>query len=284
MNPFPALAAALALMLAPAATAQEKPGPFAGGRMVGMGSSFAAGSGFGPLKPDTPQRCGRSIDNYATLVAEQLRMLLVDVSCGGSTSAHVLGPWNELPPQIDAVTPDTALVTITVGGNDIGYVGYLIAESCKVRGADKLGAAFASCPDVPVPGEEAYFALENNLMAIAAEVRRRAPKARLVFVQYLAMVPQFECSEVPLSPEAARNARAIAERLVQVTERAARQAGATVIDLTQPVRKRLPCGGPTAWVAGWPAGYAPGDTFPWHPTRVGHNAIAQEIVKKLGAK
>jgi lysophospholipase L1-like esterase len=275
-------AATLSLALAPAATAQDKPGPFAGGRMVGLGSSFAAGSGFGPLKPDTPQRCGRSIDNYATLVAEKLRMLLVDVACGGATTAHVLGPWNELPPQIDAVTADTALVTITVGGNDIGYVGYLIAQSCKVRGPIALGAAGTTCPEVPVPGEETWFRLENNLKAIAGEVRRRAPQARLVFVQYLGMVPTFECAESPLSPEAAREARAIATRLAQVTERAARQSGAMVIDLTQPARKRLPCGGPTAWVAGWPAGYKQGDTFPWHPTRVGHDAIAQEIVKQLG--
>ncbi len=286
MKPFAALASAaamLSLALAPAA-AQEKPGPFAGGRMVGLGSSFAAGSGFGPLKPDTPQRCGRSIDNYATLVAEKLRMLLVDVSCGGATSAHVLGPWNELPPQIDAVTPDTALVTITVGGNDIGYVGYLIAESCKVRGPILLGAAGTTCPEVPVPGDEAYFALENNLVAIAEEVRRRAPNAKLVFVQYLAMVPTFDCAEVPLSAEAARNARSIADRLTQVTARVASQSRAMLVDMTQPARKRLPCGGSTAWVAGWPAGYKSGDTFPWHPTRVGHDAIAQEIVKLLGGQ
>ncbi len=279
-----ALLLTLALALAPAATAQDNLGPLAGGRMVGMGSSFAAGSGFGPLKPDTPMRCGRSIDNYATLVAEELRMLLVDVACGGATSEHVLGPWNELPPQIDAVTPDTALVTITVGGNDIGYVGYLIAESCKVRGPIALGAAGTVCPVVPVPGDDAYFKLENNLRAIAAEVRKRAPRAKLVFVQYLAMVPSFECAEVPLSPEAAKNARAISVRLAQVTERAAKGTGAVVIDMTQAARKRLPCGGATAWVAGWPAGFKPGDTFPWHPTRVGHAAVAQEIVKAIGGK
>lgn len=274
-------AAMLALALCPAA-AQDKPGPLAGGRYVSMGSSFAAGSGFGAIKPDTPARCGRAVDNYATLLAEKLRMLLVDVSCGGATTANVLGPWNELPPQLDAVTPDTALVTITVGGNDIGYVGYLIAESCKVRGPILLGAAGTTCPEVPVPGDEAYFALENNLKAIGDEVHRRAPRARLVFVQYLAMVPSFACDEAPLSPEAARNARAIATRLAQVTARAASQSRAMLVDLTQPVRKRLPCGGPTAWVAGWPAGYKPGDTFPWHPTRVGHDAIAQEMAKQLG--
>lgn len=277
-------AAALSLALAPAAAAQDNPGPLAGARYVGMGSSFAAGSGFGPIKSDTPARCGRSIDNYATLLAEELRMLLVDVSCGGATTAHVLGPWNELPPQIDAVTPDTALVTITVGGNDIGYVGYLIAESCKVRGPILLGSAGTVCPEARIPGDEAYFKLENDLKAIADEVRKRAPSAKLVFVQYLPMVTPFACDEVPLSPEASRNARAIATRLAQVTARVAGQSGAKVIDLAGATKKRLPCGGPTAWVAGWPADYKPGATFPWHPTRLGHGAIAQEIAKRLSAK
>ena len=98
------------------------------------------------------------------------------------------------------------------------------------------------------------------------------------------MVPPLECSEVPLSPEAAKNARAIATRLAQVTQRAASQSGAAVIDMTKTARKRLPCGGATAWVAGWPAGYKAGDTFPWHPTRTGHAAVAQEIVKALGGR
>jgi len=100
-------------------------------RYVAMGSSFAAGSGFGPIKPGTPQRCGRSTENYAAVLAAQLDLALIDVACGGSTTVHVLGPWNELPPQIDAVTAETALVTITIGGNDIGYVGYLLGQSCQ---------------------------------------------------------------------------------------------------------------------------------------------------------
>lgn len=47
---------------------------------------------------------------------------LVDVSCGGATTAHILGAWSELAPQIDAVTSDTKLVTVTIGGNDLNYV------------------------------------------------------------------------------------------------------------------------------------------------------------------
>ncbi|MCB2063515.1 MAG: SGNH/GDSL hydrolase family protein [Novosphingobium sp.] len=274
-------AGAAALALVSGAQAQDTSNSLAGGRYVAMGSSFAAGSGGSQVKYNTPQRCGRSYENYATLLAEGLRMLLVDVTCGGATTAHVLGAWNELPPQIDAVTPDTDLVTITVGGNDIGYVGYLIAESCKVRGPIQLGAAGTVCPQVSVPDDAAWFKLENDLRTIAEEVRKRAPNARLIFVQYLEMVPPYVCADSPLSPEAAKIGRDIGLRLAQITDRVAKEAGAEVLGFSNTSKKRLACGGKTAWVTGWPAGYQPGDTFPWHPTRAGHSAIARQLLKGL---
>jgi lysophospholipase L1-like esterase len=272
---------ACSLVLAPAALAQSKDGPLAGGRYVAMGSSFAAGSGFGPIKPGTPTRCGRSFENYPTLLAEALRMVLIDVTCGGATTANILGPWNELPPQIAAVNADTDLVTITIGGNDIGYVGYLIAESCKVRGPILLGGANAVCPEARAPDDAAYAKLEADLRAIAAEVRSRAPRARLVFVQYLAMVPKEPCVDVPLTREAAETARDIGRRLAEVTAKVARQADAIVFEADKLASKRLPCGSHEAWVAGWPADYKPGDTFPWHPTRAGHAVIAREVAARF---
>lgn len=283
MRRFAALASAafLSAALAHPAMAQEKPGPLAGGRLVALGSSFAAGSGFGPTQPNTPQRCGRSAENYAMVLAETLRMALVDVSCGGATTAHVLGPWNELPPQIDALTADTDLVTITIGGNDIGYVGYLIAESCKTRGPIPMGAADAVCPVVTPPDAAAYTRLEADMQAIAAQVKARAPNARLVFVQYLAMVPKAACADVPLTPQAAQTARAIAARLAQITARVARANGATLFDGDRIAARHMPCGADEDWVAAWPANFKPGDTFPWHPTRAGHAAIARQLAIRL---
>jgi lysophospholipase L1-like esterase len=277
-------AALLCAALATAGQAEDNPGPLAGGRYVAMGSSFAAGSGFGQIKYGSPQRCGRSFENYATLTAEALRMLLVDVSCGGATTAHVLGAWNELPPQIEAVTADTRLVTITIGGNDIGYVGYLIAESCKVRGPILLGAAGTVCPEVPAPGDAVYAKLENDLRAIANEVKRRAPNARLVFVQYLPMIPKRACADVPLSSGAARTAKAIGVRLFEVTAKVAKETGASSVGTVEVPGKRLPCGSDDRWVQGWPADYKTGETFPWHPTREGHAALAQELAELLGGK
>ena len=95
-----------------------------GARYVALGHSFASGPLLGPPKPGSPPRCGRTAANYATLLAQRLRLTLVDVTCGGAKSQHILGPWDELPAQIESVTADTRLVTLSIGGNDVGYAIY----------------------------------------------------------------------------------------------------------------------------------------------------------------
>ena len=73
---------------------------------------------------------GRSGNNYAHLVAAELGLDLVDVSYSGATTAHLLDTrQDDAPPQLDALTPDTALVTITCGGNDLEYVGTFLRGS-----------------------------------------------------------------------------------------------------------------------------------------------------------
>lgn len=88
-----------------------------GARYVAMGSSFAAGPGVGPNTPDSPQRCGRGTLNYPNLLAERLKLKLVDATCSGAKTVHVW-PMERSAPQIDSVDGDTRLVTITIGGND----------------------------------------------------------------------------------------------------------------------------------------------------------------------
>lgn len=53
------------------------------------------------------------------------------MSCSGATTSDLLdgGEWFQ-PAQIDAVRPGTKLVTLTVGGNDVSYLGSLTAWSC----------------------------------------------------------------------------------------------------------------------------------------------------------
>lgn len=275
-------AAALPVSLAGCAAgpAPDAAHPPAKARYVALGSSFAAGSGFGPIKPDTPQRCGRSTENYAALLAAQMDLALTDVTCGGATTAHVLGPWNELPPQIDAVTADTKLVTVTIGGNDIGYVGYLIGQSCKQRGPMKIPGGTLPCLDTEAPGDAEYQRLEADLRALASAVKARAPQARFAFVQYFPMVPDTLCDAVPLSPTAAEAARAIGSNLARITAKVAQESGSIVIPVDTIDEAHMPCG-VDPWVTAYPADFKPGDAFPWHPTRAGHAAIAKALAERL---
>ena len=144
-----------------------------GAEYVAMGSSFAAGAGIGPLQAGTPPRCGRTVNNYASLLAAAHGLTLKDASCGGATTEHILGAWDELPAQIEAVSADTRLVTITVGGNDLGLVGTLFGGSCRAGVKSRPG----QCQSVPVPTEADYAALEQRMVDIANEVQRRAPQA-----------------------------------------------------------------------------------------------------------
>src|SRR4051794_14907985 len=85
-----------------------------GDRYVALGSSIASGFGISVQSSS----CGRSNRNYPNVIAKQYRLKLVDVTCGAATIPNVLDtPQGTAPPQINAVTSNTKLVTISVGGN-----------------------------------------------------------------------------------------------------------------------------------------------------------------------
>lgn len=240
----------------------------AGARHVALGSSFAAGTGIGGIKPGTPQRCQRSVLNYASLVSTALDLTLDDQTCGGATTAHVLGPWNELPAQIDAVGAETRLVTITIGGNDLGFVRNLFIAGCQQPGP-------RACPPVVAPNAADIARLEQGLDAIALEVARRAPRARLVFVQYVTLVPEQPCTALRLSPGAVPVLHGIARDLAAATARVAARHGATVIPADALSRGHTACDA-EPWSAG-PSPTGPAGNTPWHPTAAGHRAIASAI-------
>ena len=112
------LAAASLTVTAGCAVGATSPSPALppGSPYVALGSSYAAGAGIGPLQPGSQQRCQRTTNNYASLLARRLQLQLTDVSCGGATTANLLGPSNDLPAQLDAVVASPRLVTVTVGG------------------------------------------------------------------------------------------------------------------------------------------------------------------------
>jgi hypothetical protein len=59
----------------------------AGSQYVAIGSSYGAGFF---IRPQAPGDCGRSEIDYPQLVAAKLHLRLVDVTCGGATTANAL--------------------------------------------------------------------------------------------------------------------------------------------------------------------------------------------------
>src|ERR1700761_5145156 len=141
---------------------------------------MAAGPGIRPSAPGAPFGSGRSARNYAHLVAERLGLDLVDVTFSGATTAHVLAErQRSAPPQIEALDGSEELVTITIGGNDVGYVPALMAAS--------LPALARRLPSIRelldrAARDSALDGVGAALRAVGGAVRERAPRARVLFV------------------------------------------------------------------------------------------------------
>src|SRR5215208_3015548 len=100
---------------------------------VALGDSYTAGPGITPQDPSFPG-CIRSDANYPNLVAPDLGLpAFRDVSCSGAQTKDMFAtqdvdPDPDNPPQLDALDASTKIVTLGIGGNDIGFTS--IAETC----------------------------------------------------------------------------------------------------------------------------------------------------------
>jgi hypothetical protein len=236
-----------------------------------MGSSFGAGPGITTVDESTPARCTRSKDNYAHQLARLHKLVLVDVTCSGAATAHILGPWNELPAQLDAVDADTKLVTVTIGGNDVRLTGGLGAGACHTAGA-------ANCAPTPaLPTAQEWADLEAHLGQIAAEVHRRAPGARLVFVDYVNVLPpEGTCPALSLTGDQAASSREINRHVVEITSKVAKASGSGLVTASTITAGHDACS-PQPWANGYPP--AKGAAF--HPRLEAHTAIAAALDRAI---
>ncbi len=251
-----------------------------GERYVAMGSSFAAGPKLPPAKTGAPARCGQSQNNYPSLLAERFGMILSDRSCSGATTNNVLGPWGDIPPQIDAVTPQTRLVTVTIGGNDLNYVGNLFNATCRTRSRESVarGGKPRTCAAVRVPTQVDYARVEVQMNEIVRRIRAQAPRARIVLVQYLAPLSADgkTCAESPVSATDAATIRAIGKRLAQITDKVARERKVLVVEMNLASANHTPCDA-EPWMIGSPEGYDGSKGLQWHLNFAGMQATANDI-------
>ena len=269
-----AVAAAIGAALLVLTACLPSPPPPAAARSVGDGPRYVSlGDSWssGPLVPDmvgTPIDCVRSSQNASSLVARELGISrFVDVSCGGAKIEHLTEPQKPVlqgllalaPPQLDALTPDTTLVTIGIGGNDVKFPSTAI--SCTNLLPIPIGPPpfGPPCRDEQTAGGGDVLArrieeTRPRLRRARREIRRRAPSAQVLVIGYPTALPHEGPGcwpRVPLLEPDVDYLRARFEDMNAMMAAAARSAGATFVDtytssaghdVCQPVG--------TAWVNG----------------------------------
>lgn len=256
------------------AVVQGRQTPSGAPEYVALGSSFAAGAGLGPLEPGSPLLCARSINGYPKQLARMRRLSIVDMSCGGAMARHLLhGGQAFQGPQIRTITRDTRLVTVTVGGNDIGYVGDLSLLAAR-KSKSPFGWLVRTIWNGPkAPQDRDYAGLEAELTATLRTVRERAPGATIVVVTYPTLVPpEGTCARIGLTEAEAVLMREVGDRLAATTGSAARTGGAVLVDMHVLGAAHHACSA-SPWASGWPSP----NGAPFHPTKRGAEATAQAI-------
>ena len=253
-------------------------------RYVALGSSMAAGPGIRPRASGAPWLAGRSARNYAHLVAARLNLELTDVTFSGATTAHVLADRQHgAPPQITALDGSETLVTVTIGGNDVGYVPLLMAASLPrvARRLPMLGGGVAELLDRDAR-DRALTEVFESLCAVGRALRERAAGARIFFVDYLTLLPPAGVSAPPLSEADADLGRHVAARLETLTADAAAATGCEIVRAAAASRDHH------AWsVEPWtttPTRFGvplPGRPAPLHPNAAGMRAVADLVSESV---
>jgi lysophospholipase L1-like esterase len=242
--------------------------PKKGDKYVALGSSIA--SGFGISVQSTP--CGRSSRDYGQLVASRYKLDLVDVSCGAALISHVTDtPQGDNPPQITAVTPDTKLITVSVGGNDIVY-------NATALGCGSPANVCTGPPDLDARLASARTELADMLDQLEAA----APKVTIVFVTYPREVPRTgNCPELSFTDDEAEIVRSLGEQLEEMFVEVAKRRGIVFVDPYVARGDHTGCASPSQR---WTAGNVADNGFAYHPTALGHQVMAKMIIKALSHK
>jgi lysophospholipase L1-like esterase len=273
------LLAVLGLVAVPAAAAAQT-GTL---RYVNMGDSYSAGAGIVPPAPNSPPDCAQSTLNWARDLATARGYQLTDVSCSGAeTKDYTTAQYPGVAPQLNALSPKTQLVTMTIGGNDNGvFVGTI--QKCGAAAASTAGQG---SPCKNMYGNSFVNTINNstypNLVAALTRVRAKAPKARVAISGYLHILPP-TTGCYPIMPVASGDVpylNTVQATLNNAVKRAAVRTGVTFIDVSgisaghdacQPLGTRWvePVVGSTNFI-------------PVHPNALGENAMAHQAAAVLG--
>lgn len=277
-----ALTAATASLLfsgADSAGAAGVSGQGAVNHYVALGDSYAAGTG---LPGQTDAKCGRSEGSYPSWIADTYKpAVFKDVTCSGATTRSLWNKEGSSAPQVDALTKDTDLVTVTLGGNDLHFSDVL--TTCVLAGlSTREGTPCRDQLQRSGKNLDADFAkLSTRLPDMLTDIKRRSPKARVVVVGYPNLFPSdgSTCgSSVPLAKGDITWLNQATNRLNLLMETAAYLKQADFVGTSSVFRGKDMCQSSGQWINPL-LPQTPGSA---HPNAFGHLVMAHTVYERLG--
>jgi lysophospholipase L1-like esterase len=266
--------AAVAVAAVFAGTAQAAP------RYTALGDSYAAGPLI-PL-PLPPFGCLKSSNNYGRIAQRTLAYAEYrDATCSGAETEDMTQPQNVSPgpnpPQFDALSPETELVTINIGGNDIGFSE--LAENCV-----SIVPWGSPCKNRYV--QNGNDEISNRIAATAPKVddviqgiHARSPDAQVLLLNYSAIFPHTGYGCYPKMPVARGDVvwlRSKQEELNTMLASRAAANGAELVDVYGASVGRDAC---ASSLTRWVEPYIPVNAAaPLHPNLRGMQAMARMVV------
>ncbi|GAB3576665.1 hypothetical protein GCM10027406_09740 [Leifsonia lichenia] len=226
-------------------------------RYVALGDSFAAGMGAG----GETGRCVSSQKSYPDVFAQESGVdLIANASCSGATTSDLLKR------QLIALDDRTDLVTLSIGGNDLGVAD--IATDCAAGKAipcrNELSSALSLLNVLP-----------DRLDAVYSAVAKAAPNARIVVTGYALTYDASDPNAPDFGLAAAINAATVGlNEVIRTAVDEQRAKGVPMMYLGVDFDGHG-IGNPTPWVN--TTGFAA-----FHPTAAGYREYARALIRTLG--
>jgi lysophospholipase L1-like esterase len=147
---------------------------------VALGDSYASGVGTRSYDASSGS-CYRSPYAYPVVDATRVGASLTFVACSGATTRSVLSG------QLGSLAPGTDHVSVTVGGNDVGFVPVITACAQPWWAADCQG-------EIDEAQDEIIHVLPGRLDTLYAAIRTEAAHADVVVVGYPRLFMGEDCN------------------------------------------------------------------------------------------
>ena len=250
---------------------------------VALGDSYSAASGVSPSDPSAPLLCLRSARNYPHDIAAATGADLTDVTCGAAETQHfTTSQYPGVPPQVDALSADTDVTTMTIGGNDSGvFISAILA--CGLAGIASLGQG-SPCHDLYGSSFEDTIRTKTypSLVSALQAVRAKAPNAEVGILGYPWILPASGgCfDKMPVATGDVPYLRGIQATLNDAVSRAAAATGVTYVDFSSASEGHDACqAAGVRWIEPVLQGTNP---VVVHPNALGEAQMAARTIAVLG--